>query len=131
MRSLPPSGSFTEFQHAFLFRKRFVGNTFGTPFGHHDHYPETEAFRLPKIHSYESSQLIRILPKTEERSGSLCASSESLADDLTCIPRIPSISMKLCINTRPSLLQIIIFLHLKRRSQTENNIESIRSVSRH
>ena len=31
MRSLPPSGSFAEFQHAFLFRKRFVGNTFGTP----------------------------------------------------------------------------------------------------
>jgi hypothetical protein len=31
MRSLPPSRSFAEFQHAFLFRKRFVGNTFGTP----------------------------------------------------------------------------------------------------
>jgi len=101
------------------------------PFGHHDLYPETEAFGLPKIHSYESSQLIRILPKTEERSGSLCGSSESLADDLICIPRIPYISMNLCINTRPSLLPIIIFLHLKRRSQTENNIESIRSVSRH
>jgi len=31
MRSLPPSGSFTEFQHTFLFRKRFVRNVFGTP----------------------------------------------------------------------------------------------------
>ena len=31
MRSLPPSGSFVEFQHTFLFRKRFVQNTFGTP----------------------------------------------------------------------------------------------------
>jgi len=31
MRSLPPSGSFMEFQHTFLFRKRFVQNTFGTP----------------------------------------------------------------------------------------------------
>jgi len=31
MRSLPLSGSFAEFQHTFLFRKRFVWNTFGTP----------------------------------------------------------------------------------------------------
>jgi hypothetical protein len=31
MWSLPPSRSFTEFQHAFLFQTRFVGNTFGTP----------------------------------------------------------------------------------------------------
>ena len=101
------------------------------PFGHHNLYPETEAFGWPKIHFYESSWLIRILPKTGECLGSLYGSSESLADDLTCIPRIPYISMKLCINMRPSLLQIIIFLHLKRRSQTENNIESIHSVSRH
>src|SRR6266481_7219672 len=79
------------------------------PFGHHNLYPETEAFRFPKIHSYESSRLIRILPKTEERSGSFCGSSKSLAEDLNRIPCIPYISMKLCINTRPSLLQIIIF----------------------
>ena len=31
MRSLPPSGSFAEFQHTFLIRKRFVQNTFRTP----------------------------------------------------------------------------------------------------
>jgi hypothetical protein len=31
MRSLPPSGSFAEFQHTFLFRKRFVGNTRSSP----------------------------------------------------------------------------------------------------
>jgi len=31
MRSLPPSGSFAEFQHTFLFRKCFVRNAFGTP----------------------------------------------------------------------------------------------------
>ena len=31
MRSLLPSGSFTEFQHTFLFRKHFVQNVFGTP----------------------------------------------------------------------------------------------------
>jgi hypothetical protein len=31
MQSLPPSRSFTEFQHTFLIRKRFVRNMFGTP----------------------------------------------------------------------------------------------------
>jgi hypothetical protein len=31
MRSLPPSRSFTEFQHTFLFQKCFVRNVFGTP----------------------------------------------------------------------------------------------------
>ena len=31
MWSLQPSRSFVEFQHTFLFRKRFVRNTFGTP----------------------------------------------------------------------------------------------------
>jgi len=82
------------------------------PFGHHNPYPETEAFGLPKIHSYESSRLIRILPKTGERSGSLYRSSESLADDLICILHIPYCSMKSCINTRLSLLQISSLLHL-------------------
>jgi hypothetical protein len=31
MQSLPPSGSFAEFQHTFLIQKRFVWNAFGTP----------------------------------------------------------------------------------------------------
>ena len=31
MQSLPPSGSFAEFQHTFLFQKHFVWNMFGTP----------------------------------------------------------------------------------------------------
>ena len=31
MQSLPPSGSFVEFQHTFLIRKCFVQNVFGTP----------------------------------------------------------------------------------------------------
>src|SRR6266481_1523782 len=82
------------------------------PFGHHDLYPETKAFGLPKIHSYESSQLIRILPKTGKCSGSLYGPSESLANDLDCIPHIPFYSMKSCINTRPSLLQISSSFHL-------------------
>src|SRR6266481_1438781 len=76
------------------------------PFGHHDLYPETKAFGWPEIHSYESSQLIRILPKTGERSGSLYGPSESLANDLDCIPHILYYSMKSCINMRLSLHQI-------------------------
>jgi len=105
--SLPPVGSFAEFQPRLPIPEalcwKHVWNTRSATAICLPPRPRPSGY--PKIHSYESSRLIRILPKTEECSGSLCGSSESLADDLNCIPHIPYISMKSCINTKPSLLQ--------------------------
>jgi len=84
--------------------KRFVGNTFGTPVRPPWSLARDRGLRVTKNTFLWVLSTHKNLTENGERSGSLYGSSESLADDLIYIPRIPYHSMKSCINTKPSLL---------------------------
>src|SRR5258705_6813621 len=59
MRSLPPSGSFAEFQHTFLIRKRLDRNTFERKFrGVSTYLPDPEALCSKRVRNTRSATTI-------------------------------------------------------------------------
>ena len=106
MWSLPPSRSFTEFQHTFLFQKRFVRNTFGTPVQPPQSLAWDRGLRVARNTFLWVLSTHKNFIKDWRSLGSLYRPSERLANDLDCIPHILYYSMKSCINMRLSLHQI-------------------------